>query len=106
LRPAEAGRIYAMEAGKSISYDDDLGTGWRHLVVVREKGRLRLYLDGKECVASEPFDGEDYPLTNRASLFIGKGPQSNFSGSLADLRVYGGALSAVQVAELHRTVSK
>jgi hypothetical protein len=95
-----------MEAGKNVSYDDDIGTGWKHLVAVREKNRLRLYLDGKECATSDLFDGGDYPLANRVPLFIGKGAQSNFSGSLADLRVYGGALSAGQVAELYRTVSK
>ena len=33
MRPAESGRVYAMEAGKNVSYDDDLGavgsTWWR-----------------------------------------------------------------------------
>ncbi|MFB3924366.1 MAG: hypothetical protein ACE145_21810, partial [Terriglobia bacterium] len=40
--PPEAGRVHSMEAGKNVSYDDDLGSGWKHVVAVREKGRLKL----------------------------------------------------------------
>ena len=29
------GRIFSMEAGKNVSYDDDLGPGWKHITAVR-----------------------------------------------------------------------
>lgn len=101
MHPAEAGRIYSMEAGKNVSYDDDLGTGWKHVVAVRERNFLKLYINGKAVATSGRFDGEDYPLSNRANLLIGSGQNNNFSGVLDDVRVYGGALSADQVTELH-----
>src|SRR5690606_31254587 len=41
------GKVFCMEAGKCVSYDRDLGTGWKHLAAVRERGRLKLYIDGK-----------------------------------------------------------
>jgi hypothetical protein len=41
--PAEAGRVYTMEAGKNVSYDDDIGEGWKHVVAVRDRGSLRLF---------------------------------------------------------------
>lgn len=101
MSPAEAGRIYAMEAGKMASYDDDLGTGWKHLVAVREQNVLRIYLNGKECAVSSRFNSEDYPQSNRSPLLIGLGATSNFSGSLAEVRIYGGALSADQASNLY-----
>ena len=36
------GQVFAMEAGKCVSYDRDLGPGWKHLAAVREKGCLKL----------------------------------------------------------------
>jgi len=101
MRPAESGRVYAMEAGKNVSYDDDLGAGWKHVVAVREKDLLRLYINGKEAAVSGRFDNDDFPMSNRAPLLIGLGAQTNFSGSMADVRFYGGALSAGQVSDLY-----
>jgi len=100
--PAEAGRVYAMEAGKNVSLDDDLGAGWTHVVAVRERGHLKLYVNGDRRVTSPAFDNLDYDVSNRESLVIGLGAQNYFSGILDDLRTYGGALSPDQVAALHR----
>ena len=101
--PAEAGRVYAMEAGKNVSYDDDLGTGWKHVAAIRERGRLRLYVNGELKATSAAFDNSDYDIANRFPLLIGKGAQNYFSGLLDDIRIYGGALTSGQVAELHRS---
>ena len=90
-----------MEAGKSVSYDDDLGSGWKHVVAVREKGRLKLYVNGRLGAASTAFDPSDYDLSNTNPLLIGFGAQNYFSGALNDLRIYGGALSPEQVRDLH-----
>jgi hypothetical protein len=100
--PAEAGRVYAMEAGKNVSFDDDLGTGWKHLVAVREHGRLKLYVNGELRASSGAFDNGDYDISSRAPLYIGRGAQNYFSGLLDDVRLYGKALSAAQISDLYR----
>src|SRR5262245_34204139 len=50
------GKVFSMEAGKCVSYDEDLGPGWKHLAAVRERGRLRLYVDRTLVASSTPFD--------------------------------------------------
>ncbi len=100
--PAEAGRVYAMEAGQNVSYDDDLGPGWKHVVAVRGHGCLKLYINGKLIATSDSFDDSDYELTNSVPLLIGLGAQNHFSGALDDVRIYGGELSADQVSDLYR----
>ena len=70
------------------------------MVAVREKNVLRLYINGKEVAVSGRFDNDDFPMSNRAPLLIGLGAQTNFSGSMADVRFYGGALSAGQKSRI------
>jgi arabinan endo-1,5-alpha-L-arabinosidase len=100
--PVEAGRVYAMEAGKNVSYDDDLGTGWKHLVVTRDGGLLKLYVNGELRGTSSAFDNSDYDLSNRNPLRIGLGAQNNFQGLLDDFQIYEGALSPGQIRDLSR----
>ena len=49
-----SGRVHSLEAGKAVSYDQQLKPGWRHLAAVRDAGRLRLFVDG-EKVGGERF---------------------------------------------------
>lgn len=100
--PPEAGRVHAMEAGKNVSYDDDLGGRWRHVAAIRTHDRLQLYVDGKLQASSAPFDGADFEIANDRPLRIGLGSQNHFSGALADVRIYAGALEASHVMGLHR----
>ena len=37
-----------MEAGKNVTFDDYLGSGWKHLAIVKARGRLKLYIDGAQ----------------------------------------------------------
>ena len=94
------GKVFSLEAGKCVSYDRDLGAGWHHVVAVRERGQLRLYLDGRAAGASEPFDGESYDLANDRPLTIGYGELGYFSGRIRDVRLYRNALGPEQVAAL------
>ena len=91
-----------MEAGKNVSYDDDLGAGWKHVVAVRGKGHLKLYINGELKSTSPAFDNSDYDISSRASLLIGFGPRNYLTGSMDDVRFYGGALAANQVSDLYR----
>src|SRR5262249_58263461 len=47
-----SGRVHALEAGRSVSWDHELTAGWRHLAAVREGGRLLLYVHGNPLASS------------------------------------------------------
>jgi hypothetical protein len=100
--PPESGRVYAMEAGKSVSFDDDLGGTWRHVAAVRDKNVVRLYIDGRLNSSSTTFAESDYDISNRSQFLIGFGPNGFLSGSLDDIRLYRGPLDSNQVLHLYR----
>jgi len=106
MAPPEAGRVFAMEAGKNVSCDDDLGAGWKHLVVTRDGRHLKLFVNGELKSESSVFDSADYDITNTLPLLIGAGPLNYFSGILSDIRLYGGGLSSAQTLDLFRKSGK
>src|SRR5439155_2742981 len=62
--PADVrGKVYCLEAGKCVSYDDDLGPGWKHLAAIRERGCLKLYIGGKLAARSSTFDPAEYDIS-------------------------------------------
>ncbi|MSR56451.1 MAG: LamG domain-containing protein [Planctomycetaceae bacterium] len=94
------GKVWSIQAGCSVTYDDELQPGWRHLAAVRQKDRLKLYIDGKLVATSAAFAPEQFDLTCDQPLKIGFGPHDYFQGRLSDLRLYGQALSAEEIARL------
>ena len=99
--PADVrGKVFSMEAGRVASYDDDLGPGWKHLAAIRQGDRLKLYVDGKLAVESSALDPADYDLSTDQPLRIGFGQTEYFSGRMADMRLYRGALNDEQIQEL------
>jgi hypothetical protein len=100
--PPESGRVYSMEAGKSVSYDDDISGDWRHVVAVRDRGTLKLYVDGRLYQTSSSFDDADYNISCRAPVVIGFGENGYLSGVLDDIRLYRGSLDAGRVLELYK----
>ncbi len=99
-----SGRVHALDAGSVVSYDHELKPGWRHLAAVREGRRLKLFVDGKLVAASSESGtrrvAAAFDLTNDRPLTIGSGAHDYFRGSLSDLRLYGRALAAAEVAAL------
>lgn len=96
--PADVrGKVFCMEAGKCASYDNDLGPGWKHLVAVRERGLLKLYVDGKLAAKSTSFNSTDYDLSTDRPLRIGFGQSDYFAGRIAEVRVYNRALADDEV---------
>jgi hypothetical protein len=91
--------VFSMEAGKVASYDDDLGAGWKHLVAMREGGRLSLFLDGKLVAKSASFDPAEYDVTTNQPLRIGFGQTEYFAGKMADIRVYNRALNDQEIRQ-------
>ena len=95
--PAERGKVFSMEAGKCISYDDDLGPGWNHITAVRKKGRLTLHVNGKLAVTSAAFLSDDYDISNDKPLTIGFGEMDYFSGKIREVHVYNRALDENEI---------
>jgi len=97
------GTVYALQAGQMASYEKDIGHEWTHLAVTRRGNQLELFVNGKSGSKSSLPKGVHLDLSTPCPLLIGNGTQSAFSGAMADLRIYEGALSASQVQELTNT---
>jgi hypothetical protein len=91
------GKVYSFEAGKCVSYDEDLGPGWKHIAAVRQNGELSLYVNGQLKARSARFDPSQYDLSTDRPWRIGLGQTDHFAGRMSDVRLYKGGLSAAQV---------
>ena len=87
-----------------MSYDRDLGSGWQHIAVVKEGGRLKLYINGDLSVSSPPFESEDYDVSSDEPLKIGCGPIDYFSGKIREVRIYNRPIDDGQVREIYQGV--
>jgi hypothetical protein len=94
------GTVWSMEAGRCVSYDRDLGAGWKHLTAVRRGNRLELHVNGQLAATSAAFTPADYDLTAENPLRIGFGEVDYFSGKIRDVRLYRRALDGEEVAGL------
>jgi hypothetical protein len=100
-----SGKVYALEAGRNATCDRPLAPGWRHLAAVRSGGELKLYINGEVVGTSSRFDPAGYDLSNGQPLWIGFGQHDYFCGSMADVRLYRGALSAEEITTIAGTVA-
>lgn len=92
--PADVrGKVFSMEAGKCVSYDADIGPGWKHIVARRSNDRLMIHVNGKLAAWSSIFRPSDYDISNARPLRIGFGETDYFSGKIKDVRIYSRALS-------------
>lgn len=99
--PADVrGTVHSVEAGKCVSFDDELAPGWRHIAAVRESDGLSLYIDGDLVAKSTPFEPSDYNLSTDQPLRIGMGQVDSFHGKIRDVRAYNRPLHLNEVREL------
>lgn len=101
------GSVFSVQAGQCISYDKDIGPGWVHVTALRQRGELRLYVNGRPVAKSAPFETDDYDLTVEQPLKIGFGEQDYFTGRIREVRLHRRALAdheitALQLYESHR----
>jgi hypothetical protein len=94
------GHVFSMEAGKCVSYDHDLGPGWKHLAAVREGGHLKLYVNGQPVATSSLFEAAEYDLSTDQPFRIGFGQMDYFSGKISKVRIYTRALSGSEIEHL------
>jgi hypothetical protein len=95
------GRVYSLQVGHVVSHEQEIGGGWTHLGAVRRGSELLLYVNGRVTSSSRTPEGHRFDLSNQQPLVIGFGAQTYFTGAMADLRLYGRALSADEVRRLH-----
>ncbi len=91
------GKVFSFEAGKCISYDDDLGTEWAHIAAVRSDDKLILYVNGESVGEALGLNDTNYNLTNSLPLRIGAGEHHYFKGAIDDLRLYSSALNKAEI---------
>lgn len=95
------GHIHSLTAGPCVTWDKSLPAGWHHLAAVKEKDRLRLYVDGEPVAESAAFDAKKFDLSTDAPLRIGAGEGDFFNGDLSyEVLLRKAALSPAQIREL------
>ncbi|HAA72402.1 MAG TPA: hypothetical protein DCE55_24910 [Planctomycetaceae bacterium] len=94
------GRVFAYQAGQVVSSEHDIGGAWTHIAAVRQGRTLKLYVNGTRVTTSQLRAGPLFNLTNDRPLLVGFGAQHYFSGAIADLRLYHGALGTDAVREV------
>ena len=61
---------------------------------------MKLYINGMLVTTSQLREGPPFNLTNDRPLLVGFGTQNYFTGAIADLRLYHGALGPDAVREV------
>ncbi len=97
-----SGHVLSLEAGKSVTYDRALSSGWHHLAAIRKGNRLRLSIDGKRVAESSRFDPAAFNLSTEGPLKIGLGQHDFFNGEMKDVRIYRRALSRSEINDVRR----
>ncbi len=95
-----SGHVWSFEAGKNATHDRPLRPGWRHIVAMRLRSSLKLYVDRKQIAMSSTFDSAAYNLTNGQPLRLGFGQHDYFNGRMKDVRIYRRALSEGEISRL------
>jgi hypothetical protein len=93
------GKVYSTSAGASVMLHKDIGPGWKHLVAARDRGTLRIYVNG-QLRASAPIGSQNHDVSNKESFLIGFGPVDYFSGKLREVRLYNKAIQAGEIRQL------
>ncbi|HOZ47632.1 MAG TPA: LamG domain-containing protein [Candidatus Hydrogenedentes bacterium] len=92
-----SGHVHAFEAGRCVSVDRELPSGWAHVAATRSGASLNLFINGQLAAASEASGLDALDLSNTQPLTIGFGAHDYFNGALRDVRLYGRALDAEEV---------
>lgn len=87
------------DAGSATSDDTIHDNIWYHAVIVSTGSAQTLYINGK----AQSTSGAETLNTSAAALYIGSTPTPNtyFTGSIDDVRIFSTNLSAAQVLELY-----
>ena len=92
-----------MEAGKTVSYDDDLNPGWNHIAAVKKSNVLKLYINGELHSVSTSFNPKEYDVSTEESLKIGYGELDYFTGKIQEVRIYNRSLGDSDIRALYES---
>jgi hypothetical protein len=95
------GHVYAFETGGNVSYDRDLGHGWKHVAAVREAKQMSIFVDGQR-VAQTELNQPAFDLTNTEPFRIGFGQTDYFHGKIRDVRLYSRASNEAEIQAIVR----
>ena len=98
-----SGRIFACQAGKLTTWDEEFPTGWQHVTAVKSGNTLHLYVDGKLKSSSTEFNPDLFDISNDRPLRIGRGSNDFFLGRLRDVRLYKRALAPAEAVVLAKS---
>lgn len=92
-----SGRVWSMQAGRSVTWDHAFPSGWRHVVATRSGRHMLLYVDGELVSRSDAFEPGTFNLDNPQPLRIGCGAYEHFQGMMSDVRIYDAAVAPADV---------
>ena len=92
-----SGHVFSREAGKCVTYDHELSSGWHQVAAVRHNDRLELLIDGRRVASSTAFDSESFNLSNGKPLRIGFGQHDYFYGRMKNVMIWKKALSEDEI---------
>ncbi|MCG2660788.1 MAG: LamG domain-containing protein [Kiritimatiellae bacterium] len=96
--PVSAWQMYTTQGG-GVQWGCSLDT-WHHIVVTREGSQLKMYGDGV-LRDSKSLGGNLSDKATNLTIGAESGGGSHFKGCLDEIRIYGNALSEVQVKALY-----
>ncbi|MEL6923449.1 MAG: LamG-like jellyroll fold domain-containing protein, partial [Bacteroidota bacterium] len=98
--------LVSEDSGKKVGINEQLSFDdcWHHVVLVRDGGRVTLYVNGTEM--GDGSTNSRIDLTSSGTLTFGNGPCTNttenpFSGLIDELRIYSRPLTRTEIEDLY-----
>ena len=89
-----SGQVFSYQSGLACTIDKPVGPGWHHLVAVRDRASLKLFLDGRLAGETKSELAGQINVKPNATLKIGHGVHDHFRGRLRDVSINRGAAGA------------
>ena len=89
-----SGQVFSYQSGLACTIDRPVGPGWHHLVAVRDRASLKLFLDGQLAGETKSELAGQINLKPNATLKIGHGVYDHYRGRLRDVSINRGAADA------------
>ena len=99
-----SGFVFGFEAGKIVTYDRELPSGWQHIVAQKTDQELQLLVNGRMVARAQLGEANKFDISNGEPLHIGFGSHDYFCGKMKDIRIYRRSLSEEEIG--HHSSSK
>ena len=92
------GKVFCTQAGQCLSYEKNIGYGWKHVSVIRHRDRLELFIEGRKVAETTAFPS--FNITNNQPLRIAFGESDYFNGKIREVRIYRRTLKLPEITQL------